>query len=367
MRHTFATVLLALSLSAPVLAEHEEAKVAAFNRAYEQYQEAYAADRFQKSVAHARTAYDLGGELFGQESEELANLAYNYGKNLLILRRHEQALPILEQALQVSEAVHGSDSTELVPALLAVGHASEGRALRNKRKRAYKRAFAIRESGSEENSAEYGWFLVNAGVDMMNLGREPNGERHLEQGYEILLDTLGPKHVRTGYAAYHLGTLELSSEHYADARDYLLGALDSFSEPDRPSNAFELGTHAHLVRVFEALGERDEATRHCLAIGRMTPFESTQEYFPILKRAPEFPMAALRSGKAGFTVVEYDVNEQGIVVNPRVVRNEGHDDFEEASLAAAREFRYAPRFVDGEPVVVRGVQNKFTYEIKNRP
>jgi TonB family protein len=305
----------------------------------------------------------LGGELFGLQSEEFANLAYNYGKNLLVLGRHEQALPILDQALAVSEAAHGAESPELVPVLLAVGHASEGRDNRSKRKRVYSRAFDIRESQGLADSAEHGWFLVSAGVDMMNLGREAAGERHLKRGYAILLETLGPEHVRTGYAAYHLGTLELSSEHYADARDYLLGALNSFVEPDRPSNAFELGAHAHLVRVFEALGERDQATRHCLAIGRMTPFESTQEYFPILKQAPQFPMSALRSGKAGFTVVEYDVNEQGIVVNPRVVRNEGHEDFKAASLAAAREFRYAPRFVDGEPVPVQGVQNKFTYEI----
>ena len=37
--------------------------------------------------------------------------------------------------------------------------------------------------------------------------------------------------------------------------------------------------------------------------------------------------------------------------------------FHRASLQAALKFKYKPRIIDGEPVEVRGVQNKFTYEI----
>jgi protein TonB len=54
----------------------------------------------------------------------------------------------------------------------------------------------------------------------------------------------------------------------------------------------------------------------------------------------------------------------GFVRNPRLIENTGHRDFEKASIEAALEFRYAPRFVDGKPVTVEGVQNRFTFEIR---
>ena len=38
--------------------------------------------------------------------------------------------------------------------------------------------------------------------------------------------------------------------------------------------------------------------------------------------------------------------------------------FERASIKAALKFKYKPRVVDGEPIEVAGVQNKFTYELE---
>jgi periplasmic protein TonB len=38
--------------------------------------------------------------------------------------------------------------------------------------------------------------------------------------------------------------------------------------------------------------------------------------------------------------------------------------FESASVKAAEKFKYKPRVVDGEPIEVAGVQNKFTYELE---
>jgi protein TonB len=39
--------------------------------------------------------------------------------------------------------------------------------------------------------------------------------------------------------------------------------------------------------------------------------------------------------------------------------------FERASVKASTKFKYKPRVVDGEPIEVAGVQNKFTYELEN--
>jgi protein TonB len=39
--------------------------------------------------------------------------------------------------------------------------------------------------------------------------------------------------------------------------------------------------------------------------------------------------------------------------------------FEDASVKAALKFKYKPRVIDGEPVEVAGVRNRFLYELEN--
>jgi protein TonB len=88
------------------------------------------------------------------------------------------------------------------------------------------------------------------------------------------------------------------------------------------------------------------------------------DYLPIVKVAPIYPQRALTRGIEGFCVVEYTVTRQGTIRDPFVVESQCTSSlFHRASLQAALKFKYKPRIIDGEPVEVRGVQNKFTYEI----
>ena len=88
------------------------------------------------------------------------------------------------------------------------------------------------------------------------------------------------------------------------------------------------------------------------------------DYLPIVKVAPIYPQRALTRGVEGFCVVEYTVTSLGATRDPFVVPDQCTSSlFHRASLQAALKFKYKPRIIDGEPVEVRGVQNKFTYEI----
>ena len=88
------------------------------------------------------------------------------------------------------------------------------------------------------------------------------------------------------------------------------------------------------------------------------------DYLPIVKVAPIYPQRALTRGVEGFCVVEYTVTNLGTTRDPVVVVDQCTSSlFHRASLQAALKFKYKPRIIDGEAVEVRGVQNKFTYEI----
>ncbi len=93
------------------------------------------------------------------------------------------------------------------------------------------------------------------------------------------------------------------------------------------------------------------------------PAFDSRQYQPLSKEAPDYPERALDKNIEGDCSVEYTVNPQGRVENPKVLDG-CHPLFIRPSLAAANTFRYQPRVVDGKPVAVPAVRNTFHYRIK---
>ena len=89
------------------------------------------------------------------------------------------------------------------------------------------------------------------------------------------------------------------------------------------------------------------------------------EYLPIVKVAPIYPRRAQTRGTTGYCIVEYTVTKTGSIRDPVAVDCDPAGVFDRASVKAATKFKYNPRVVDGEPIEVAGVQNKFTYELEN--
>lgn len=97
---------------------------------------------------------------------------------------------------------------------------------------------------------------------------------------------------------------------------------------------------------------------------------SEGEYLPIVKVPPEYPSTALSRGLEGFCTVVYTVTETGTTRDPVPIESEcitkdgkPTSVFNRASVKAALKFKYKPKVVDGKPVEVPGVRNKFTYEL----
>lgn len=88
------------------------------------------------------------------------------------------------------------------------------------------------------------------------------------------------------------------------------------------------------------------------------------EYLPIVKVAPIYPRRAQTRGISGYCIVEYTVTKTGSIRDPIAVDCSPSGVFNRASVKAATKFKYKPRVVDGEPIEVAGVQNKFTYELE---
>ncbi len=76
-----------------------------------------------------------------------------------------------------------------------------------------------------------------------------------------------------------------------------------------------------------------------------------------------YPSQARDAGVEGYVVVRYDVDEEGRVINTRVVEAEPPGVFDDAALAAVSRWRFEPpRDEDAEPVTGLTSRLDFTLE-----
>ena len=93
--------------------------------------------------------------------------------------------------------------------------------------------------------------------------------------------------------------------------------------------------------------------------------ENQDEALPIVKVAPAYPDQAVQEQIEGHVLLEFVVTETGGVRDAVVVESEPRGVFDQAALDAVAKFKYKPKIVDGKPVAIPGVRNRFSFEFED--
>ena len=340
-----------------------EQPISRFNQHYKESQALARNGEFAQAADAAIQALKIAEEIeLGQE--QIANLQFNIGFLLNQSRRYPQACEAFELALENYEALQGDTSPYLINTLDNLGSCySEQTSKGNLAKKNLQRARSIAKASYGESSPEHARALFRLGQAMLMYLGEKRGDIYVKQSLELFDELLGTDSNESRGAQFTLAKFELARKKYSRAAGRFNNILETFDDPDNPSSKLELSIHGFLVETYEADGKSDLATKHCLAIGQMTPAQDVQDYMPLFKPRPTYPPQAIRSGKTGKVIVEFDVDEQGFVQNPKVVAREGSNIFDDPSLEVVKRFRYAPRFVDGKAVHTTGVKNRIVYAL----
>ena len=125
--------------------------------------------------------------------------------------------------------------------------------------------------------------------------------------------------------------------------------------PDIPEPEFETPNIDNSIAVAPQVGVK-------VNIGGVGGFSSDGDYLPIVKVNPKYPSRALSRGTEGYCTVMYTVTTTG---ETRDVQEADCPQrvFLNASIKAAQKFKYKPKVIDGEPVEVPGVRNRFIFEL----
>ncbi|MEM8500303.1 MAG: energy transducer TonB [Pseudomonadota bacterium] len=271
----------------------------------------------------------------------------------------EHGLQMLGVAFPVFEHEFGPESEEVMWSHLAFGRVYaefDNSSLTNA---SVNTALAIVES--IDNPTLQADVSLNVGLSLSRLEDSVGASEHFERaiaGFETHLgvDTFLAVKSRMQYAQH----LQTKREH-ANAVEQLEIALPFFDRVEGHKK-LQFDVLKLLVEAHEDLGMRDKASEYCLAISHARGDKSFIDYQPVLKRAPTYPKLASGVDKTGYVIVEYTVDEKGIVQSPKIVESKGSEAFHAPSIEASHGFRYAPRIRDGKPVAVPGVRNKFTFK-----
>lgn len=343
---------------------------ASFNKAYSAYQLLSARGDFPSSLEHAKAAYEHGLQLFADDPETLAYLNYNYASNLMLVGQTREAESVFATTVDRYEQAFGKDAEQLIRVLMDLGKASATRFDSGRSRRAFKRAFKLARTHYGKESIDYAEILTEAAVVLMDTSKKaPNvravrlisAEAYLGDAYRIVEPVEESNPALFGQITFHVGARALEWDAYEAAIHWLQKSLSTHVDPDRPRNTIETATHAWLVRAYEELGMSDEATRHCQAVGRMAPARGDQNYQPLFQVDAVKPAGATLFADKGAVIVEFTVDREGIVQEPRVLAELGDPGFAKAALEAINQFRYAPRFEGGVAVDTRGVRHRFSF------
>jgi TonB family protein len=151
-----------------------------------------------------------------------------------------------------------------------------------------------------------------------------------------------------------------------DAIEYFEKVVNVTDNSLNYTHPFELASHAQLVDLYESIGESEAATEHCLAIGRMKPWNDELDPVPLYRMNPEYPSYEARRGKDGSVTMQFDISPFGFVENVVVVEYEGGAGFKREALNALEKWRYAPKFVDGKPVTAEKQMVQLDFTLQKR-
>ncbi|NOU49695.1 energy transducer TonB [Pseudoalteromonas sp. JBTF-M23] len=317
-----------------------------FSQTYHAYQRAVENSEYEKIEQFAKLAYEQGKAVFGEKSQNAANLAINYAK---ALSHHDskEALVVLNEAIDTLTVLQGKYSTDLIdPFILKVELLLPNQDLTAREYVGFAIDIAQHHSNHLLESKIYfeAAKLFNRAHDYSRVKSYLNHADDINKKY-LPKDAVHRLTVDL-WVAELLSARKQHKEAVAKLND-VIAVFDERLDFDHP---IELTAHSRLVGLYEKMGMSEQATKHCLMIAKMTPWHDDVEQTPLYRKEPEYPQRALKARAQGWVDLEFTITPEGFVEDISVLDKQHGPLFVKNTIKALKQWRYAPKFEDGEAV-----------------
>lgn len=335
----------------------------AFEQAYADYQamlEVQETPRSELSEA-AFEAYQTGRNYFGDDSINSANLAINFLKSSYSAGKDDEILKSMgDLILSVYEAeLSKTDARWLdaYDATMSIPYSSY------RKQQLRERYLALIAPLQATNPQLYAATLVDGAKYWYreDIRLAPILEPALEQFDKDL-----------PASDLNVLTLQLYLAHNHFSKNRRNSAIELYESiiadanvEDPAGRRLELLSHAALVELYERNGESDQATAHCVAIGAAQPWSEDSEPEPLFRVNPVYPISYATKKLSGSVTVQFDIDESGFVTNAQPIHSEDTPpEFVRSSIEAVENWRYAPKFENGQPVAATGQTVQLDFSIQ---
>ena len=281
--------------------------------------------------------------------------------------RYDEALPLAKRSLELRQQVLDAEHPLVGEAYQNLASVQFGRKNYGEARSLYKRALKILEKAYGPEGIQLALALDGLGwLDYAdsNLGQ---AESMFQRALAIREKALGPDRMEVAQSAYLLAEFYEQTEQHAKAVSYylkaaainekLLGPHDeqlakvldkcacALIQEHKTKEAGEMQARARKVRLKGESNDEVPSASHSVS-GAVLQGSATVRVEPV------YPLAAKNRRISGVVVVEVTVNESGEVINAAAVC--GPNLLREASVEAARKWRFTPTRLNGVPVKVIG-------------
>jgi len=347
LKWTYLYLLILTTLLFSANARSEETLNTQFKAAYSLYQDAEKSNDLDAQFTYAKSAYELGKQLYGDTDINTANLALILGQQYLNQRQEKAATPVLLETLNIFKSEYGDNAIELAEIYVLLGRSLP---YKESKKATYYYQDAL--NIAEKNEAEHPYFnaqiQLDAGIELLSVGSRKS--KVILTAQKFFTENLPKNDKRVVSANFFAGKYHLARKKYRKAVDNFQANFPVFESLEGATHPLELSTRAFMIHALEKSNKSDEATQHCIAIGSMKPWDDSQEQMPLFRSNPKYPRGYAKQGKSGWVQVGFTISDVGTVKEPKILDSQGGRKFEKSSLAALEKWRYAPKFEDGKPV-----------------
>lgn len=331
-----------------------------FSDVYSQFQSAVENSKFDEGVKLGKQAWLLGSQKYGSQSENALKLHLSYANVLMMDGDVKAAIDEFDSLYDQYGDVFGEDSPitakariEMLATVNQVGYGfddiTEGL---DKYLTRYLilSLDKVKFTSELERAATY-YLAAGEVAQAKHIYSQPSSLRKMfEKTLELSRQQWGGEDFRTLESQYLLARI-MEMSHKKDSAiqnyEYVASVFDEMADYSHP---YALSSHARLVNLYEDRGESDKATVHCQAIGKMTPWQPDIEAEAIYRKNPEYPMYYAQRNMEGSAKLSFVIDSNGFPRDIEVEKSKGGGQFASEAKKAVAEWRFAPKFVDGQAV-----------------
>lgn len=300
------------------------------------------------------------------ELEEATRLSRTFVQ-LFAAGKFAEAQPLAERALAIREKVLGPSAVPVGDALMNVGAALTATNKADRARAAYERAASIYEAGLGPDNAKTTDALNTLGWFHYRKKDYRKAEDAFRRASEGRVRAHGAVHALVADSLSGLASVYLASGDEAKRDETYLRLLDVAEKlpdlakgPERTLSSYSCSgarredATPRQLEILKRIDDLWESMSRIAAakLGKYAIAGGVLNGQAISKPAPPYPEEALRARAQGTVVVHITVDETGRVIDAAAIC--GPALLYDASVKAARQARFTPTLLGGQPVKVSG-------------